>query len=138
MRDSTAEVDGPGGAAEHVLHTAGVLGIKEDVTTSGLLLHARRIGMGTSPAVAGVVRQQAVADSKELQAALQQVWRWPPVVISRHLFTLHLQINLNECCFCRCIPCCNGTPVIKGSGHASSEDFSDRHTSDREQMGLAL
>lgn len=78
MRDSTAEVDGPGGAAEHVLHTAGVLGITEDVTTSGLLLHARRIGMGASPAVAGVVRQQAVADSKELQAALQQVWRCPP------------------------------------------------------------
>lgn len=73
MRDSTSDTDGQGGPADHVLHTSGVLGIKEDLSTSGLLLHAKRIGMGTSAAVADVVRQQARADSKELQFALQKV-----------------------------------------------------------------
>lgn len=89
VRDSTAEIDGPGGLTDHILHTSGVLGIKEDMSTSALLLHAKRIGMRTSSAVADVVRQQAVVDSKELQFTLQKV---------RHycLHSLPLPINCNE------------------------------------------
>lgn len=73
ITDSTSEASTPGSVPEHVLHTSGVLGIKEDLATSDLLRYAKRIGMGSTSAVADVVRQQAVVDSQELQAALQKV-----------------------------------------------------------------
>lgn len=92
VRDSTSEIDGPGSIADHVLHTSGVLGIKEDLSTSALLLHAKRIGMGTSSAVADVVRQQALVDSKELQSTLQQV-----------------------CCCCN--PCHFGNRTLRSQNH---------------------
>jgi hypothetical protein len=72
VRDSTTE-PGTERLVEHIVHTSGVLGIKEDLSTSSLLLHAKQIGMRTSASVADVVRQQAVVDSKSMQSTLQQV-----------------------------------------------------------------
>jgi hypothetical protein len=75
-----------------VLHTSAVMGIKDNVSASSLLLHARRIGLGAGAALADAAQTQALADTRALQATLQKASS-----TASHL--------LRTATLCTCFPC---------------------------------
>ena len=72
-----ARLPGGGITQEQTLHTTGFLGLREDISSSGLLRKAAAAGMGVStgagPAALEAAYRQALADTESFKAYLKQV-----------------------------------------------------------------
>eukprot|EP00892_Ulva_mutabilis_P007498 jgi/Ulvmu1/511/UM001_0519.1 len=77
IEGSHAEFDGALATElqDHVLRTAGTLGIGADVSASSLLASAQRSGLGTHGTARSTAAQQALADVETLHGVLDQMGR---------------------------------------------------------------